>query len=247
MKKKVLVVFDFDHTLVDNNSDMWVIQCTPEQSLPAWLENSYQRGCWTEYMGRVFTYIGEQSIGPDTVRELMQTIPFTDGMIDLLKFIYQNKSQIDCVIVSDSNTLFIDWILEAGGVTSAVDNVFSNPASVDQRGYIEVQGFHSHSCEHCPVNMCKQKVLRDFKARQADTGVHYHTVCYVGDGTNDFCPIKALNEEDIAMPRTGYSLEKLLAKSRGKSNAPKAQVIPWSSGTEILNQLKIIQQQAELF
>lgn len=247
MKKKMLVVFDFDHTLVDRNSDTWVIQCTPEQGLPAWLENSYQRGRWTEYMGRVFTYIGEQCVRPDAIRELMQTIPFTDGMIELLKFICQSKSDIDCIIVSDSNTLFIDWILEAGGVVHAIDSVFSNPARIDQRGYIEVRCFHSHSCERCPVNMCKQKVLTDFRDRQADTGVHYHTVCYVGDGTNDFCPIKVLNEGDIAMPRKGYSLEKLLAKTRSESNAPKAQVMPWSSGTEILKQLRIIQKQAELF
>lgn len=247
MKQKTLVAFDFDHTLVDRNSDMWVIQCTPEQSLPAWLKNSYQRGRWTEYMGRVFNYIGEQCVSPDAIRELMQTIPFTHGMIELLKFICENKSEFDCIIVSDSNTLFIDWILQANGVTSAIDSVFTNPASVDQRGYIEVQGFHSHSCERCPVNMCKQKVLSDFKDRQADGGVHYHTVCYVGDGTNDFCPIKVLSEGDFAMPRKGYSLENLLAKTRRESNAPKAQVMPWSSGTEILNQLKIIQKQAELF
>ncbi|KAK3557686.1 hypothetical protein QTP70_033731 [Hemibagrus guttatus] len=226
MKKKTLMVFDFDHTLVDQNSDTWVIQCAPEQSLPAWLENSYQRGRWTEYMGRVFSYIGEQSVSPDAVRELMQTIPFTDGMIELLKFIYQNKSHIDCIIVSDSNTLFIDWILEAGGVASAVDRVFSNPASVDQRGYIEVRCFHSHTCERCPVNMCKQKVLSDFRARQADDGVNYHTVCYVGDGTNDFCPIKALNEGDIAMPRKGFSLEKLLAKSRSERMAEEQEMSP---------------------
>lgn len=241
MKQKTLVVFDFDHTLVDRNSDMWVIQCTPEQSLPAWLKNSYQRGRWTEYMSRVFNYIGEQSVPLDSIRELMQAIPFTDGMIELLKFIYENKSKFDCIIVSDSNTLFIAWILEANGVTSAIDSVFSNPASVDQRGYIEVQGFHSHCCQHCPVNMCKQKVLSDFRDRQAEAGVLYHTVCYVGDGTNDFCPIKVLNEGDFAMPRKGYSLEKLLAKTRSESNGTKAEVMPWSSGTEILHQLKIIQ------
>lgn len=247
MKKKMLVVFDFDHTLVDENSDTWVIHCTPNQSLPAWLKDSYQRGLWTEYMGRVFTYIGEQSIHQDAVREVMQMIPFTDGMIELLKFIYQNKSHIDCIIVSDSNTLFIDWILEAGGVACAIDTVFSNPASIDQHGHIQLQCFHSHSCERCPVNMCKQKVLRDFRARQTDAEVQYHTVCYVGDGTNDYCPIKALSEGDFAMPRKGYSLEKLLAKSRRESSAPKAQVIPWSSGIEILNHLKNIQQQAGLF
>ncbi|XP_062852594.1 pyridoxal phosphate phosphatase PHOSPHO2 [Trichomycterus rosablanca] len=236
--KKLLVVFDFDHTLVDGNSDTWVVRCAPDQSLPDWLQDSYQRGRWTEYMGRVLAYIGEQSVGPDAIRAVMQTLPFTEGMIELLKFISQNKSHIDCIIVSDSNTLFIQWILDAAGVTSAVDHVFTNPAHVDQRGYIQVQCFHAHSCERCPVNMCKQKVVKDFRANQIDAGVHYQTVCYIGDGSNDLCPIRVLHEGDMAMPRRGFSLEKLLDKM--ENDALKAQVIPWSSGAEILSQLRAV-------
>ncbi|XP_022531118.2 pyridoxal phosphate phosphatase PHOSPHO2 isoform X2 [Astyanax mexicanus] len=242
-KMKTLVVFDFDHTLVDDNSDTWVIRCAPEQSLPAWLKNSYEKGRWTEYMGRVLSYLRDQSVQPDTIRSVMETIPFTDGMVELLTFISQSKSEIDCIIVSDSNTLFIDWILQARGLKNAIDSVFTNPASVNNEGCIGVQCFHSHQCDHCPVNLCKQKVLSDFTENQANSGIHYQAVCYVGDGGNDFCPVKVLKETDLVMPRKGYTLEKLLLKASSENVALKPQVVPWSNGNEILEQLqKLVQQ-----
>ena len=58
----------------------------------------------------------------------METIPFTAGMTDLLTFISQNKSTIDCIVISDSNTMFIEWILHAASLQVAVDQVFTNPA-----------------------------------------------------------------------------------------------------------------------
>ncbi|XP_066522027.1 pyridoxal phosphate phosphatase PHOSPHO2 [Hoplias malabaricus] len=240
---KILVVFDFDHTLVDDNSDTWVVRCAPEQSLPASLKNSYKRGHWTDYMGKVLCYLRDQSIQPDTVRSVLETIPFTNGMVDLLTFISQNKNDIDCIIISDSNTLFIDWILQSRGVKGAIDSVFTNPASIDNCGYIGVQCFHSHQCEECPVNLCKLKVLNDFKESQANSGIHYRTICYVGDGGNDFCPLKVLKETDLVMPRKGYTLEKLLLKAKCENNAIKTQMVSWSCGGEILQQLRDLIQQ----
>lgn len=240
---KTLVVFDFDHTVVDDNSDIWVLRCAPEKCVPAWLKASYERGRWTEYMGRVLSYLRDQSVCPDTVRSVLETIPFTDGMVELLTFIAQNKNCIDCIIVSDCNTLFIDWILQAQGVKDAFDDVFSNPASIDDGGCITIQCYHSHQCEACPINMCKQKVLSDFKESQASSGIHYQATCYVGDGSNDFCPVKILNETDLVMPRKGFSLEKLLSKAGCENDALKPRVVPWCSGSEILQQLRDLIQQ----
>ena len=35
-------------------------------------------------------------------------------------------------------------------------------------------------------------------------------IVYVGDGTNDFCAAMALEENDVVLARSGYSLAKLL-------------------------------------
>ena len=75
---------------------------------------------------------------------------------------------------------------------------------------------------------------------QTDRGVEYDRVFYVGDGGNDLCPTSCLRGHDVVMPRKGYTLEKLLAqlKSQEDSASLRARVIAWSSGTEIMEELK---------
>lgn len=237
---KKLMVFDFDHTVVDDNSDTWVIRCLPGQTLPDSVKSSYRKGHWTAFMGRVMNYIGEQEISPDRVRSVMETIPFTAGMTDLLKFISEHKNTIDCIVISDSNAMFIDWILNASGLHAAVDQVFTNPAKFNELGYMEVQCYHSHDCDRCPVNLCKKKVLELYLSEQSNGGVEYERIFYVGDGGNDLCPTSCLRGHDVAMPRKGYTLEKLLAKLEGQEDnaSLKAKVIAWNSGSDILEELK---------
>ncbi|KAI4830860.1 hypothetical protein KUCAC02_002464 [Chaenocephalus aceratus] len=131
---KTLMVFDFDHTVVDDNSDTWVIRSLPSQTLPDSVKKSYRKGHWTEFMGRVMKYIGEQEVSPDSIRSVMETIPFTAGMKDLLTFISEHKSTIDCIVISDSNSLFIDWIIQASGFHAAIDQVYTNPAKFNELG-----------------------------------------------------------------------------------------------------------------
>ncbi|XP_072237096.1 pyridoxal phosphate phosphatase PHOSPHO2 [Leuresthes tenuis] len=235
-----LMVFDFDHTVVDDNSDTWVIKCLPDQTLPDSVKNSYRKGHWTEYMDRVMNYIGEQKVGPNRIRSVMETIPFTAGMTDLLTFISENKSTIDCIVISDSNTMFIDWILKAAGLQKAVDQVFTNPGRFSESGFLEVECYHSHDCQKCPVNLCKRKVLEQYLSERADGGTKYQRIFYVGDGGNDLCPASCLRGNDVVMPRKGYTLEKLLAKLAAQEGdtSLRAQVISWSIGTDILQELK---------
>lgn len=237
---KTLMVFDFDHTIVDENCDTWVIRSTPDNRLPESLSKSYQRGRWTEYMGRVMSYIGDQGITPEAMQSVMQTIPFTDGMVELFTFIAGHKDVIDCIIISDANTVFIDWILEGAGIRPAFDKVFTNPANIDNRGYVTVQCYHSHTCVKCPVNMCKKKILEDFLEAQEKMGLQYKRTIYVGDGGNDLCPLKSMREADIAMPRKGYTLERLALASTADGNALKPRILVWTSATEILNELKAL-------
>ncbi|XP_075465239.1 pyridoxal phosphate phosphatase PHOSPHO2 [Ascaphus truei] len=234
---KILLVFDFDHTIINDNSDTWIVQCAPEKKLPNGLQDSYEKGKWTEYMGRIFTYLGEQGIREDEMKRIMIAIPYTPGMTELLHFIGQRKDFFDCIIISDSNTIFIDWILTHANVHAVFDKVFTNPAAFDHVGNLTLQNFHLHHCAECPTNMCKKKVLEDFVARQSEKGVQYSKVVYIGDGGNDLCPVTFLKKGDIAMPRQGYTLQKRIAKAMAFINSS---ISAWSTGTEILSRLKLL-------
>ncbi|XP_020372540.1 pyridoxal phosphate phosphatase PHOSPHO2 [Rhincodon typus] len=235
---KTLLVFDFDHTIVDGNSDTWVVKCIPEKKLPDWLRETYDGTQWNEYMQKIFAYFGDQGIKESEMKNIMQSMPYTAGMVDLLKFICQKKDQVDCIIISDSNTCFINWILEVTNSNSVFNSILTNPANFEQNHLI-IKSFHSHNCPNCPDNLCKKKALDDFIADQLKAGVQYQRIIYTGDGANDLCPIKGLKECDVAMVRKGYKLEKLIHELvDGDSGSVLPSIVIWLSGEEILSYLR---------
>ncbi|KAM4859278.1 pyridoxal phosphate phosphatase PHOSPHO2 isoform 1-T8 [Thomomys bottae] len=235
---KILLVFDFDNTIIDDNSDTWIVQCAPNQKLPIELQDSYQKGFWTEFMGRVFKYLGNEGIGEDEMKRTMISMPFTPGVVELFNFIRENKNTFDCIIISDSNSVFIDWILQAANVHDVFDNVFTNPAAFDTNGHLTVENYHAHSCDRCPKNLCKNVVLVEFVDKRLKQGVNYTRIVYVGDGGNDFCPVTFLKKNDVAMPRKGYTLHKTLSKMSQDLQPIESSIVVWSSGVEILSHLQ---------
>ncbi|XP_020645116.3 pyridoxal phosphate phosphatase PHOSPHO2 [Pogona vitticeps] len=234
---KFLLVFDFDHTIVDENSDTWIVKCAPAAKLPDEIKNSYKKGHWTEYMGRVFRYLGDNGVREEEMKRTMTTIPFTAGMKELLDFIRKHKDFFDCIIISDSNAIFIDWILKAASISELFDEVFTNPASFDGCGYLTVQNCHVHDCVKCPVNLCKKKVLEEFLDHHVTPRVKYSQIIYIGDGGNDLCPVMCLKKDDVVMPRQGYTLENMILSE----NVPvQASVVLWSSGIDILEYLELL-------
>ncbi|XP_025902828.1 pyridoxal phosphate phosphatase PHOSPHO2 [Nothoprocta perdicaria] len=237
---KFLLVFDFDHTIIDENSDTWIVKCAPGKKLPSELRNSYRPGHWTDYMGRVLAYLGDSGVREEEMRRTMVAIPFTAGMADLLAFIGENKGLLDCIIISDSNTVFIDWILEAAGFRKVFDKVFTNPAAFTSTGYLTVQNCHAHHCAKCPKNLCKRKVLEEFLDKKLEQGASYTQIVYIGDGGNDLCPVTFLKKGDIAMPRQGYPLEKKISQLSQDLSPVACAVLVWSSGAEIMSYLKLL-------
>ncbi|KAI2583836.1 phosphoethanolamine/phosphocholine phosphatase 1, partial [Homo sapiens] len=57
---RFLLTFDFDETIVDENSDDSIVRAAPGQRLPESLRATYREGFYNEYMQRVFKYLGEQ-------------------------------------------------------------------------------------------------------------------------------------------------------------------------------------------
>ncbi|XP_004375593.1 pyridoxal phosphate phosphatase PHOSPHO2 [Trichechus manatus latirostris] len=237
---KILLVFDFDNTVIDDNSDTWIIQCAPEKKLPVKLQESYQKGFWTEFMGRVFKYLGDKGISEDEMKRAMTSVPFTPGMVELLNFIRTNRNKFDCIIISDSNSVFIDWVLKAASFHDVFDKVFTNPAAFNNSGHLTVENYHTHSCTRCPKNLCKKAVLVEFIDNQLQQGVNYTQIVYIGDGGNDFCPVTFLKKNDFAMPRKGYSLQKTLSRMSQNFDPVESSVVVWSSGVEIISHLQFL-------
>ncbi|NWT15077.1 PHOP1 phosphatase, partial [Vireo altiloquus] len=231
-----LLVFDFDETIVDENSDDSVVR---GRALPEQLRQNPHQGSYNEHMQRVLAFLGEQGMRAADFRAIYENIPLSPGMAELFQFLSKHQELFEVVLISDANTFGVDAKLRAAGARSLFRKVFSNPAGFDRRGFLTLGPYHSHKCLQCPPNMCKRKILTEYLAERAREEVEFQRVFYVGDGANDFCPSGVLREADVAFPRKGYPMHRMIQEIHEKQPGVfHAAVVPWESAVEVVRYLQ---------
>lgn len=233
MSKSMLVAFDFDHTIADENTDIVVRNLLPKEKITDEVTKLYRSDGWTAYMQKIFLLLHEHGIKPETIEEAVKKIPVTNGVDKLLEFLHKNNNEV--IIISDSNSVFIQKWLEATCLSHTVRKVFTNPAHYDDDGCLRIQMYHVQDwCELSTKNLCKGHILEEYLKERKKAGVAFHRVVYVGDGKNDLCPCLRLGQSDIAFPRHGYALAEALCDSNQEMNAS---VHIWKNGEEIIEHL----------
>ncbi|XP_067929731.1 probable phosphatase phospho2 isoform X2 [Watersipora subatra] len=234
MAVKTLVAFDFDHTVVDGNTDI-VVRQLYSGSLPTEIEALYNaQDGWTDYMAAIFALLHQTGFTQSAIKECIIGIPLVPGMKDL--FDHLNNDRYEVIIVSDSNTLFIDWLLKANHLDKVVHHVYSNPAEFDTDGMLTLKYFQlQDSCKLSSKNMCKGDIVENHVRQRQTEGVSFSRVSYVGDGSNDYCPALRLSKTDYVFPRERHSLER---KIKANEAEVKANVIVWKTGSCILSALR---------
>ncbi|NWW79348.1 PHOP1 phosphatase, partial [Climacteris rufus] len=235
---RYLLVFDFDETIVAENSDDSVLRAAPGP-LPEALRQSPRAGSYNQHMQRVLAFLGEQGVRPADFRAVYENIPLSPGVAELFQFLSKHHELFELILISDANVFGVEAKLRAAGVRSLFRKVFSNPASFDRRGYLTLGPYHSHKCPECPPNMCKRKILTEYLAERAREEREFERVFYVGDGANDFCPAGTLTAADVAFPRKGYPMHRLIQEAEKKRpGAFQAAVVPWESAVEVARHLQ---------
>ncbi|NWQ84190.1 PHOP1 phosphatase, partial [Columbina picui] len=236
---RYLLVFDFDETIVNENSDESVVRAAPGQALPERLRQPFHQGSYNEHMQRVLGYLGDQGVRMGDFKAVYESIPLSPGMPDLFQFLSKNRELFEIILISDANTFGIECSLRAAGVHGLFRKIFSNPSGFDKRGYLTLGPYHSHKCLECPANMCKRKILSEYLAERAREDVEFQRVLYVGDGANDFCPAATLRAADVAFPRKGYPMHRLAQeRQRERPGALQPTLVPWDSAAEIARYLQ---------
>lgn len=239
----VLVVFDYDWSLVNENSDTFVFrQLHPPllEQLNARLAQRRSDGgfSWTALMDELLGELAEQqplAASPERIRDALARIPVLDRMLDAVRLAVDAHGAV-LAIVSDANSVYIESMLAHHALADRVREVVTNPAAFDG-ARLRVQPHHAlhlepHGCADCPANMCKGRIL-DGLLR--DHGAFAH-VLYVGDGGGDFCPSAHLTARDVVFARADDADGKsygLLKKLRANPERVQARVVPWSSGEDI--------------
>lgn len=206
MAQKKLAVFDFDQTFVKEDTDSWAMKVRPEVQLKQ-IEPS---ACWAEYMQYVFEQVHQAGCTKEEmVEHMVRLVPFP-GLGDALEAI--TRSGAMAIIVSDSNSVFIDAILQKQALRHYFSAIITNPAHCDERGQLQIQRCHAHSCPRClphAPNMCKGTLLKEYISAN---GPFSHVV-YSGDGEGDACPSLALGSQDVVFARRGFRLAEALSAS----------------------------------
>ena len=231
-KKRTLFVFDFDLTLVDDNTDTWIMSICPHLQIRENLRSLRQQFvCWTDFMDHVFSLINPHTNEEDILKHMRQ-LRLHEQAMKAITAVRDGKYS-EAIIISDANTIFIECILEECGVREAVKEVFSNPAQFEPDGRLSVKRYHDHTCGTCShsPNLCKGSVLETY----LKANPHYEKVVFVGDGRGDFCPALSLRKQDMVVCREGYPLAKLLSSV----SSPEPQEHPSKVGSGLSCQASV--------
>lgn len=256
--QRELIIFDFDETLVDCNSDTWIHRLAPDEKIPKDLE--YQEGQdYFKYVQSVVNYL-QNSVGVSELDYIncLAKMPVVSGMIEslIVKLGEATASQddekkerkYDMIILSDANSFFINTFLKIHKLEEYFPTVLTNQAKFNEDGQLVLNEFHVQDyCSLSARNLCKGEALKNYIGkRMLDHNTVYSCINYVGDGENDLCPSTKLSSRDRIFPRAGYPLDDLCLKlteydcngnqsSFEKLPELKAPIYPWSSGADIYN------------
>ncbi|CAA7261725.1 unnamed protein product [Cyclocybe aegerita] len=224
--KKQLVVFDFDWSMADQDTDRWVFEVlAPDlRRKMKTLKNEIQ---WTDLVAQSLREAHARGITKDQIIHALQIMPYHPAMVRAITNLKAGgKTTFLCL--SNANSVFISTILEAKGLQALFEEIITNRAEWEPSGLLKLQRRvdpegPQHSCKvGCSPNMCKGEELEAFLARKGDD---FDRLVYIGDGSNDFCPI-------LRLRRTSRGLSKRIAHE-GEEKGLKAKVQYWGGAWEI--------------
>jgi pyridoxal phosphate phosphatase PHOSPHO2 len=234
--KKCLVAFDFDHTVVEDNTDVVVQELANSGPMPT-VVNAYKAKGWTTFMQQVFKYHHCNGIKADHYYDKLSSMPFVPGFNEMLKILGgRYRDCVEMIIVSDSNTVFIDHILKSHGLRDLFSSVITNPAHFDADGMLSMSPYENQ--EHCDLsaaNICKGDAVEEYVwRRKEDDNVEFSFVAYAGDGSNDLCPMVRLGENSLLFPRKECRILKCLENYTKEGGVVRGEVVPWEQGSDIV-------------
>lgn len=226
-----MIIWDFDRTIMDDDSDRWVVV---EMGLTQLFNHLRQTLPWNSLMDRMMAELHSHGKTIEDIINCLNRVPLHPQIVSAIRSAH--SLGCDLKVVSDANQFFIETILKNHGVYGCFSEIITNPTFVDEEGRLRIFPYHGsamapHGCNLCPPNLCKGSVLNRMQDSGSENGKK-RVVIYIGDGGGDFCPTLKLGEEDHVMPRKNFPLHHLISKS---SVPVKAQIHEWVDGEELNN------------
>ncbi|KAK7325129.1 hypothetical protein VNO77_29228 [Canavalia gladiata] len=225
----IVLVFDFDKTIIDCDSDNWVVD---ELGFNDLFNQLLPTMPWNTLMDRMMMELHSHGKTIEDIVQTLQRIPTHPRIIHAIKTAH--ALGCDLRIVSDANTLFIETILKQLGIRECFSEINTNPCYVNEEGRLRVLPYHDlnkspHGCSLCPPNMCKGLMIDKIQGLIQSSGENKRFI-YLGDGSGDYCPSLRLKNGDFVMPRKNFPVWDLICKD---PLLIKAEIHEWSDGEEM--------------
>lgn len=227
---RCLAIFDFDKTIIDDDSDATIIRKLRDRRTQPHREHGSKE--WTPYMSNVFEYAHAAGLSQEEILSSIASMKPTAGMVELITWL--STTGWDILVITDANSVFVHHWLKTHHLEDKITSVITNRAFFENgRLYIE-PCMTQNTCGYCPSNLCKSLALVNW----SHTREPYDLLIYTGDGKNDFCPSANLSEESIVFPRKDYVLHRKIQKAMmAPSTELKCKIVPWEDGFHILHTL----------
>ncbi|KAJ3519774.1 hypothetical protein NMY22_g13045 [Coprinellus aureogranulatus] len=231
--KKQLVVFDFDWSMADQDTDRWIFEVLAPD-LRRKMKTLKDEIQWTDLVAQSLREAHGRGIKREQIQNALRIMPFHPAMARGVDKLKTQDDRTTFLCLSNSNSVFISTILEDKKLTHIFSEIITNPAEwegelLKLRRRIDPSG-PQHSCTvGCSPNMCKGEELDAFLSRN---GQEYDRIVYVGDGSNDFCPILRMREQDLVLCRSHRGLAARIAKE-GQAKGLKPKIQYWAGAWEV--------------
>ncbi|XP_057772193.1 inorganic pyrophosphatase 1-like [Salvia miltiorrhiza] len=224
----ITIVFDFDKTMVDVDSDNWVVD---ELGATDLFNQLLPTMPWNSLMDEMMSELHAQGKTIEDIKDVLRRIPIHPKIVPTIKTAH--ALGCDLRIVSDANLFFIETIVDHLGIKDCFSEINTNPSYVDEEGRLRISPFVDfqtapHGCSLCPPNMCKGMIIDRIQATLAKEGKQ--RIIYLGDGAGDFCPSLKLRDGDFMMPRKNFPVWGLICENRALL---RAEIHEWIDGEDM--------------
>ena len=235
--KKYLIVFDFDQTITDKDTEFSAIEYfTPD----FYKENEhelYTQKDWLSFNNLLYSKMKEKGFNWEIIKKYYEDLNLSPKMEELFKFILEHQNNIDSVICTGNNKIVVETVLKKNKLDNIIRYKICNNSEFDNDNILKITYLNEkyEHCNDCQPFLCKSLAMDNFFEKHKRES--YNKVIFIGDGSNDFCFSKHLNENDILFPRKNFSLYNILYNDN-KKNKIKAEIHPWENGIQIVDVLK---------
>ncbi|KAF6139698.1 hypothetical protein GIB67_002503 [Kingdonia uniflora] len=176
----IVVVFDFDKTIIDCDSDNWVVD---ELGATDLFNELLPTMPWNTPMDTMMKELRSQGRTIEDIAECLKRAPLHPRIISAIK--------------------------AAHALGEYFSEIHTNPSFIDKEGTLRILPYHEkftthpHGCgDLCAPNMCKGTPTERIRTLALKEGKK--RFIYLGDGKGDFYPSSKLGEGDFVMPRKNF-------------------------------------------